>query len=76
MVNFTYDELLSEVMLLYFTYKRGEPSKEALATELSQTIVDLFRIAVYDLVEKEFEDSINKSNVSHLWRTETKVYDF
>lgn len=41
--------------------KRGEPKKEYLANELRQTIVELFKIAVYYSVENELEESINKS---------------
>ena len=41
--------------------KHGEPSKEALANELRQSILELFKIAVYYSVEKELEDSINQS---------------
>ena len=41
--------------------KRGEPKKENLANELRQTIVELFKIAVYYSVEAELEESINKS---------------
>ena len=41
--------------------KRGEPSKEALANELRQSMVELFKIAVYYSVEKELEESINQS---------------
>lgn len=41
--------------------KRGEPSKDALANELRQSIVELFKIAVYYSVENELEDSINRS---------------
>ncbi len=41
--------------------KRGEPSKDALANELRQSIVELFKIAKYYSVENELEDSINRS---------------
>jgi len=41
--------------------KCGEPSKESLANELRQTMVELFKIAVYYSVENELEESINKS---------------
>lgn len=41
--------------------KRGEPKKEYLANELRQTIVELFKIAVYYSVENELEESINQS---------------
>jgi len=41
--------------------KRGEPRKENLANELRQTIVELFKIAVYYSVENELEESISKS---------------
>ncbi len=41
--------------------KHGEPSKDALANELRQSIVELFKIAVYYSVENELEDSINRS---------------
>jgi len=41
--------------------KRGEPSKENLANELRQAMVELFKIAVYYSVETELEESINKS---------------
>ena len=41
--------------------KRGEPSKEKLATELQQAIVALFRIAVYYSVENELNESVNRS---------------
>jgi len=41
--------------------KRGEPSKDKLANELRQTIVELFKIAVYYSVEKELEESIERS---------------
>ena len=39
--------------------KRGEPSKQSLANELRQTITELFKIAAYYSVEKEFKE-INK----------------
>jgi len=41
--------------------KRGEPSKENLANELRQTIVELFKIAVYYSVEDELDESIKQS---------------
>jgi NTP pyrophosphatase (non-canonical NTP hydrolase) len=41
--------------------KRGEPSKVALANELRQSIVELFKIAVYYSVENELEESIHQS---------------
>lgn len=41
--------------------KHGEPSKDALANELRQSIVELFKIAKYYSVENELEDSINRS---------------
>lgn len=41
--------------------KYGEPSKEKLANELRQSIVELFKIAAYYSVEEELEESINKS---------------
>jgi len=41
--------------------KLGEPSKENLANELRQTIVELFKIAVYYSVEDELEESIKQS---------------
>lgn len=41
--------------------KRGEPKKEYLANELRQSIVELFKIAVYYHVEEELEASINES---------------
>ena len=41
--------------------KHGEPSKERLANELRQTIVELFKIAAYYSVEKELEDAIEQS---------------
>jgi len=41
--------------------KRGEPSKENLANELRQAMAELFKIAVYYSVEKELEESIEKS---------------
>ena len=39
--------------------KRGEPSKESLANELRQTIVECLKIAVYYNCEDELEKSIN-----------------
>jgi len=41
--------------------KRGEPCKTKLANELRQTIVELFKIAAYYSVERELEESIEKS---------------
>ena len=41
--------------------KYGEPKKEKLANELRQSIVELFKIAVYYSVENELEESINQS---------------
>jgi len=41
--------------------KYGEPSKVKLANELRQSIVELFKIAVYYSVENELEESINQS---------------
>lgn len=41
--------------------KYGEPSKEKLANELRQSMVELFKLAVYYSVEKELEESINQS---------------
>ena len=41
--------------------KRGEPRKDYLANGLRQTIVELFKIAVYYHVENELETSINES---------------
>lgn len=41
--------------------KYGEPSKENLANELRQAMVELFKIAVYYSVEKDLEKSIDKS---------------
>ena len=41
--------------------KHGEPSKEKLANELRQFIVELYKIAVYYSVEKELEESIDQS---------------
>lgn len=41
--------------------KYGEPSKEKLANELRQSMVELFKIAVYYSVEKELDESINQS---------------
>ncbi|MCL2884670.1 MAG: hypothetical protein FWF49_04225 [Oscillospiraceae bacterium] len=38
--------------------KHGEPSKDALAGELRQTMVELFKIAAYYGVGKELEESI------------------
>ncbi len=40
--------------------KHGEPKKENLANELRQTIVELFKIAMYYGVEAELEESINR----------------
>ena len=41
--------------------KHGEPSKEKLANEIRQTIVELFKVAVYYSVEKELDESIEQS---------------
>ena len=41
--------------------KHGEPSKEQLANELRQAMVELFKIAKYYSVEKELENSIEQS---------------
>jgi NTP pyrophosphatase (non-canonical NTP hydrolase) len=41
--------------------KYGEPSKENLANELRQSIVELFKIAKYYSVENELEESIERS---------------
>lgn len=41
--------------------KYGEPSKEKLADELRQSLVELFKIAEYYSVENELEESINQS---------------
>ena len=41
--------------------KHGEPQKDCLANELRQTMVELFKIAVYYHVEDELEISINES---------------
>jgi len=41
--------------------KYGEPSKENLANELRQAMVELFKIAVYYSVENELEESVNQS---------------
>jgi NTP pyrophosphatase (non-canonical NTP hydrolase) len=41
--------------------KYGEPSKEKLAGEIRQSIVELFKIAAYYAVEKELEESIEQS---------------
>lgn len=41
--------------------KRGEPSKEKLASELRQALVALFKIATYYSVETELEESIAQS---------------
>lgn len=45
----------------YKRRKYGEPRKEDLANEIRQSIVELFKIAVYYSAEKELEDSINQS---------------
>jgi len=42
----------------YKLQKYGEPSKENLANELRQSIVELFQIASYYSVEAELESSI------------------
>lgn len=41
--------------------KYGEPSKESLANELRQSIVELFKIAAYYGVQAELEESIRQS---------------
>ena len=41
--------------------KHGEPSKENLANELRQAMVELFKIAVYYSVENELENLIEQS---------------
>jgi NTP pyrophosphatase (non-canonical NTP hydrolase) len=41
--------------------KYGEPSKEKLANELRQSIVELFKIAIYYSVEKELNECIDQS---------------
>ena len=41
--------------------KHGDPKKEDLANELRQAICELFKIAKYYGVEKELEDSIERS---------------
>lgn len=41
--------------------KYGEPSKEKLANELRQSIVELFKIAKFYSVENELEASIDQS---------------
>jgi len=41
--------------------KRGEPSKDKLANELRQAMVELFKIAAYYGVEEELENSIEQS---------------
>ena len=41
--------------------KYGEPSKEKLANELRQSIIELFKIAVYYSVENELDESIEQS---------------
>lgn len=41
--------------------KHGEPSKESLANELRQSIVELFKIAAYYGVEGELVESIERS---------------
>jgi NTP pyrophosphatase (non-canonical NTP hydrolase) len=41
--------------------KYGEPSKEKLANELRQSMVELFKIAVYYSIENELDESINQS---------------
>ena len=38
--------------------KNGDPSKEDLANELRQAMLELFKIAVYYSCEKELEESI------------------
>ena len=42
--------------------KYGEPSKEKLANEIRQSIVELLKIAAYYSVEAELEESINQSS--------------
>ena len=41
--------------------KHGEPSRENLANELRQAMVELFQIAAYYSVENELETSIEQS---------------
>ncbi len=41
--------------------KYGEPSKEKLANELRQAMVELFKIASYYSVEQELEEAIHRS---------------
>lgn len=41
--------------------KYGEPSKEKLANEIRQSIVELFKIAEYYSIQIELEESINHS---------------
>jgi len=41
--------------------KHGEPSKEKLANELRQAMLELFKIATYYSVEKELDNSIEQS---------------
>lgn len=41
--------------------KHGDPKKENLANELRQAMCELFKIAKYYNVEKEFEDSIENT---------------
>ncbi len=41
--------------------KYGEPSKEALASEIKQAVVALMQIVVYYSVQEEFEKSIDDS---------------
>ena len=41
--------------------KYGEPSKEKLANEIRQSLVELLKIAVYYSVEAELENSIEQS---------------
>ena len=43
--------------------KHEEPSKETLANELRQSMVELFKIAVYYGVQEELEASISQSLV-------------
>jgi NTP pyrophosphatase (non-canonical NTP hydrolase) len=41
--------------------KYGEPSKEKLANELRQSMVELLKIADYYSIQKELEESIQQS---------------
>ena len=44
--------------------KHGEPKKEDLANEIKQALRELFKIAKYYNVEKELEESIERSLAS------------